>query len=69
MLTATDHTPVAVSNFVSHNETAPSDAEIASRVLAIRSSWDVNERLARRRAAEQRFEKLLDALQAEVHAA
>lgn len=54
---------VAISNRRSQNETAPSDIEIAARVLAIRSSWDVNERLQRRRAADERFENLLDALQ------
>ncbi|QDS92538.1 hypothetical protein FF011L_12850 [Roseimaritima multifibrata] len=54
---------VANSNRRSQNETVLSDIEIAARVLAIRSSWDVNERLQRRRAADERFENLLDALQ------
>lgn len=60
---------VAMSNTVSHNETLPTDAEIASRVLAIRSSWDVRERMQRRRIANERFEKLLDVLQRDNYAA
>ena len=42
-----------------HNETLPSDAEISRRVLRIRSTWSVEERVQRRREAEQRFADLL----------
>lgn len=42
-----------------HNETLPSDAEISRRVLRIRSTWSVQERVQRRREAEQRFADLL----------
>ena len=62
-------TTVALSNAASQNETYLSDAEIASRVLAIRSSWDISERIQRRRVATERFEKLLDVLQNATHAA
>ncbi len=68
MLTATEQT-VAISDAATQNEIAPSAAEIASRVLAIRSGWDVCERMERRRTAEQRFEKLLEALQVSGQAA
>ncbi len=44
---------------VAHNETLPSDAEISRRVLRIRSTWSVQERVERRREAEQRFADLL----------
>lgn len=53
---------VAEMNTASQNETLPSDIEISRRVMAIRSSWTVNERIERRRVADERFENLLDAL-------
>lgn len=62
MLATTLEPIVAEMNTVSQNETLPSDIEISRRVMAIRSSWTVNERIERRRAADERFENLLDAL-------
>ncbi len=44
------------------NETLPSDPEISRRVLRIRSSWSVSERIRRRHEAEQRFVDLMDKL-------
>ena len=44
------------------NETLPSDHEIADRVLAIRSGWDLNERIARREEADRRFRELVESL-------
>lgn len=72
MLTATTAQPFStISNPVvpSHNESVPSAEEIANRVMAIRSKWDVSERIARRRMAEKRFAALLDALTDTAHAA
>lgn len=62
MLATTLEPIVAEMNTASQNETLPSDVEISRRVMAIRSSWTVNERIERRRAADERFENLLDAL-------
>ncbi|MEM6366316.1 MAG: hypothetical protein AAF539_08045 [Planctomycetota bacterium] len=56
-------TPVAPTN--SQNETVdatPSDLEVLRRAYAIRSSWTANERIHRRREADQRFNDLLAAL-------
>lgn len=72
MLTATTASTFStISNPVapSHVENVPSAEEIASRVMAIRSKWDLSERIARRRMAEQRFIDLLDALNDTAHAA
>lgn len=66
MLTDT-HTPIAsVSNSpaTSHDENVPSADEIARRVLAIRASWDLNERISRRRVGEKRLSELLNLLHA-----
>jgi len=60
---------VSMISTASQNETAPSDAEITRRVMRIRSSWSVAERLRRRREADDRFADLLDALSAEHTAA
>ncbi len=46
-----------------------SDREIANRVWAIRSSWNIEERMRRRREAERRFERLAEALNVEIQAA
>ena len=42
-----------------------SDREISRRVLQIRSTWSLAERLRRRREADRRLEELLDVLFAE----
>ncbi|MCC9657277.1 hypothetical protein [Rhodopirellula halodulae] len=60
---------VSMVSAVSQNETLPSDAEITRRVMKIRSSWSVAERLRRRREANTRFADLLDALTTEHTAA
>ena len=44
------------------DESGPSPAEVHRRVMEIRASWDVQERLARRREARDRFEHLVEAL-------
>jgi hypothetical protein len=44
------------------NDQEPNEKEIERRILAVRSSWDVNERLLRRHAAEERFERLVEHL-------
>jgi hypothetical protein len=62
MLATTLEPVVAEMNTASQNETLPSDVEISRRVMAIRSGWTVNERIERRRVADERFENLLDAL-------
>lgn len=59
MLTATCEPTVAKTTSSAQNETLPSDLEISKRVLRIRSSWSVSERIRRRREAEQRFADLL----------
>lgn len=43
-------------------ETLPSDTEISARVLQIRQSWDLNERIERRDEAERRFSDLINTL-------
>jgi len=53
---------VSEAAIVSPMETLPSDAEISRRVLSIRSNWSVQERIARRREADNRFANLLCAL-------
>ena len=62
MLTFAAESAVAQMTTTAQTETLPSDAEILRRVNAIRSNWTVSEKLQRRRAAEERFENLLDAL-------
>lgn len=56
----------AVSNSPSTSqiEKPPSAEEIARRVLAIRASWDLQERITRRRVGEKRLSELLSLLQA-----
>ena len=61
MLTATCSPNVSETRPSSQNETL-SDVEISRRVLQIRSTWTVGERVNRRREAEKRFADLLDAL-------
>ncbi|TWU23057.1 hypothetical protein Pla52o_25910 [Novipirellula galeiformis] len=46
------------------NEIRLSDAEIARRVVAIRSGWSIAERVRRRREADKRFLDLIDSLSA-----
>lgn len=41
---------------------APSQEEIERRILAVRSSWGLQERILRRHAAEERFERLVETL-------
>lgn len=62
MLTLAAESAVAQMSTNAQSETLPSDAEILSRVNAIRNNWSTSERLQRRRAAEERFENLLDTL-------
>lgn len=62
MLTLTAESAVAQMTTTAQSETLPSDAEIMRRVHAIRSNWTISEKLQRRRAAEERFENLLDTL-------
>jgi hypothetical protein len=64
MLTETTKASVSTSNDVSQNATAPSADEIARRVLAIRASWDLQERISRRRVGEKRLNELLGLLHA-----
>jgi hypothetical protein len=40
----------------------PSQEEIERRILAVRSSWGLQERILRRHAAEERFERLVETL-------
>lgn len=66
MLTATiqptNETTATVPAGPSQNETALSDFEIMDRVLSIRSTWSPQERVERRREADRRFARLIDAL-------
>jgi hypothetical protein len=62
MLTLATESTVAQTTTDAQNETLPSDIEIMRRVNAIRSNWTMSEKLQRRRAAEERFENLIDAL-------
>jgi hypothetical protein len=62
MLTLTKENSVSERTSVTQNETLPSDAEISSRVMRIRSGWSVGERVRRRREAEERFADLMDKL-------
>ncbi|QDT13190.1 hypothetical protein [Planctomycetes bacterium K23_9] len=61
-LTTEPTNEVSEAAIVTPMETLPSDAEISSRVLNIRSRWSVEERIARRREADSRFADLLCAL-------
>ncbi len=61
-MTTEDTTPVSQAAIVTPVETLPSDAEISRRVLNIRSKWSVQERVARRREADNRFADLIVAL-------
>jgi hypothetical protein len=58
----TDSENVSETAIVTPVETLPSDAEISRRVLNIRSKWSVQERIARRREADNRFADLMCAL-------
>ena len=62
MLTFSNKNSVSERTSVAQNETLPSDAEIARRVMRIRSGWRVGERVRRRREAEERFADLMDKL-------
>lgn len=62
MLTLTNQNSVSERSSVTQNETLPSDAEISRRVMRIRSGWSVDERVRRRREAEERFADLMDKL-------
>ena len=62
MLTFANESAVAQITAATQTETLPSDAEILRRVNAIRSNWTISEKLQRRRAAEERFENLLESL-------
>lgn len=70
MLTTSTTAPLAFTTLPSPTENAargcgdcgPSPEEVYRRVREIRSSWDLEERIARRREAQNRFEHLLEAL-------
>lgn len=47
---------------LSQNETRLSDQEIFDRVASIRAQWSLEERIARRREADRRFENLVEML-------
>ncbi len=70
MLTITRNAKVSKVSKVSKsiastpNEIRLSDAEIARRVVAIRSGWSIAERVRRRREADKRFLDLIDSLSA-----
>lgn len=61
-LTTEDTSNVSEAMIVTQMETLPSDAEISRRVLNIRSKWSAQERVARRREADNRFADLMCAL-------
>ncbi|WP_164104058.1 hypothetical protein [Candidatus Laterigemmans baculatus] len=69
MLTTTP-TAVSFTTVPSHYESlregsgdcGPSPEEIYRRVREIRASWGLEERIARRREAQNRFENLVEAL-------
>lgn len=65
MLIAPSEPAVVDATPAAQNETAVSDIEISRRVMKIRSSWTLGERLRRRREAESRFADLLAALTAD----
>lgn len=62
MLTAPSEPAVLDTTLAAQNETPVSDIEISRRVLKIRASWSLGERLRRRREAETRFADLVAAL-------
>lgn len=70
MLTTTISPPVSFATVPSRFENldqgsgdcGPSPEEVYRRVREIRASWDLEERIARRREAQNRFETLLEAL-------
>lgn len=70
MLTTSSPTHVSFTTLSSHSETlahhcgecGPSAEEVQRRVMEIRASWDLKERIARRREARDRFENLVEAL-------
>lgn len=62
MLTVTCEPTISKINAQTQIETLPSDAEISRRVLQIRSSWSIRERIQRRHEAENRFADLLEKL-------
>ncbi|QDT02816.1 hypothetical protein K227x_11940 [Rubripirellula lacrimiformis] len=62
MLTITCEPTVSENTTTAQIETLPSDAEISRRVLQIRSSWSLSERVERRHEADRRFETLIEQL-------
>ncbi|TWU58085.1 hypothetical protein [Rubripirellula reticaptiva] len=62
MLTVTCEPTVSEITTGAQIETLPSDAEISRRVNRIRAGWSVQERVARRREADDRFTALLEKL-------
>lgn len=70
MLTTPSPANVSFATFSSHTETmgagdgdcGPSPEEVRRRVMEIRGSWDLEERIARRREARNRFDNLVEAL-------
>lgn len=64
MLTTTTTVPnVSFTSLASHTENEPSPEEVSRRVREIRSSWDRQEKMVRRRIARDRFECLIMAIE------
>lgn len=62
MLSVTCEPTVSEDAAFAQFETLPPDAEISRRVLQIRSGWSLEERVERRREADDRFTDLLEKL-------
>lgn len=62
MLSKLETLKVSDASREANDHRLPSDAEIAGRVLEIRSGWDLNERISRREEAERRFNDLVRSL-------
>jgi hypothetical protein len=60
---ATDIAPRASAELATHGrQGSPSPQEVSRRILAVRASWGVRERMHRRREARDRFEQLMATL-------
>ena len=64
LMTPTTTTATTTAIVTTACNAAPTSKEITRRMLEVRASWNVQERIRRRHEARERFEELLSSLAA-----
>ena len=64
LMTPTTSTATTTAIVTTARAAAPTPKEITRRMLEVRASWNVQERVRRRREARERFEELMSSLSA-----